>query len=99
MQPFLAVPGASYLDTGGLMFGSAQIAINIYGAGNGVYGFQIVNTSDGVNTVPPYTDLGAWDPESGTFQLTAIPDAGMTAGLLGFAFVGLAGLRRKSAST
>lgn len=71
-QPIVWVPGASYLDGGGLMFGSSNLTINIYAVGNDVYGFQIVNAA--VNGVHGNTDLGAWGPEMGAFQLTAIPE-------------------------
>jgi hypothetical protein len=70
-QPGTAVPGNSYLDAGGLMFGTSQILINIYAVGNSVYGLQIVNTnSQGV----PYTDLAVWAPEVGSVSLSAVPE-------------------------
>ncbi len=95
VQPNISVPGASYLDSGGLMFGSSQIGINIYAVGNAVYGFQIVNTT--VNGVHQNTDLAAWGPEEGTFQLTAIPEpASITLLASGFlAFGGFGHYRRR----
>ena len=87
VQPTTSVPGASYLDSGGLMFGSSQIGINIYAVGNSVYGFQIVNTA--VNGVHQNTDLAAWAPEEGTFQLTDVPEPAsltlLASGFLAFA--------------
>jgi hypothetical protein len=78
------VPGFSYMDSGGLEFGSSQIGIGIYAIGNGVYGFQIVNTA--VNGVHQNTDLAAWAPEEGTFQLIAVPEPAA------LALAGLSGL-------
>ena len=94
------VPGASYLDSGGLMFGSSQIGINIYAVGNSVYGFQIVNTA--VNGVHQNTDLAAWAPEEGTFQLTAVPELAsitlLASGFLAFGGFGLYRRRRGRAA-
>ncbi len=85
------VPGSSYLDSGGLLFGSSQIGIDIYAVGYGVYGFQIVNTA--VNGVHQNTDLAAWAPEEGTFQLTAVPEPAsvmlLASGFLAFGGLGL----------
>jgi hypothetical protein len=86
------VPGFSYMDSGGVLFGTSQLGIEIYAIGDSVYGFTILNTA--VNGVHQNTDLAAWAPEEGTFELTAIPEPASLS-LLAVGMFGIALLRRR----